>query len=569
MNQTAALKAFCDRKFGMFIHWGLYSVPGGRHNGRTMDQIGEWFQSYFRMPGAEYAKFAEQFNPVNFDADEWIRKAADAGFKYIVFTSKHHDGFSMFDTKVSDYNVVKMTPFGRDPLKELRLACEKYGLKLGIYYSHDLDWHEKDGGDPGPGTGLNCGVMPVSNVWDFPDYENKNFAGYFYGKVIPQVTELLTNYGEVCELWFDYPASIKPEFSRELRDLVKLLQPDCMINERIGNGFHDFGGLGDNQLLAGKAQMPVEACGTLNDTWAFKYDDHNWKSTEQIIDQLISLTDKNANYLLNVGPMPDGSFTKETDNILAGIGRWIKGREHAVFATKPNPFVQDFDFAYCTVSGCTLNMFLRKKLQKIELNGIYSKVCSCSGGVAFEQHGDKLLLTVSGQACTGFLPLISIVFNEPPKVTDRITVQNGCLLLGMNNAKIVVPGEPDRIWPFLFSSGQIGNWLFMEDYLEWDVTFLKAGKYRVLVRTAPGWMQQWDGPNREMAVCWNSGSPLTGVLKMDADCSTQHEPQYESCLGIMEITEPLHGKIRLKNVRINSEQAGKLYFKSVRLIPEQ
>ena len=131
---TNAIQAFCDRKFGMFIHWGLYALPGGRHNGKVMEPIGEWFQSYFRMPNEEYAKFAAKFNPVKFNADEWIRKAAEAGIRYIVFTTKHHDGFCMYDTKVSDYNIVKMTPFGRDPLRELQHACEKYGVKLGVYY---------------------------------------------------------------------------------------------------------------------------------------------------------------------------------------------------------------------------------------------------------------------------------------------------------------------------------------------------------------------------------------------------------------------------------------------------
>ena len=294
----------------MFIHWGLYALPGGRHNGKAMETIGEWFQSYFRMPNAEYAEFAPKFNPVKFNADDWIRKASAAGVKYIVFTTKHHDGFCMYDTKVSDYNIVKMTPFGRDPLRELQHACAKYGVKLGIYYSHHLDWHEKDGGDPAPERGLNCGHMHWGNDWDFPNRSEKNFANYFYGKVIPQITELLTNYGEICELWCDCPMDIKPEFSQALRAHVKKLQPDCMINSRIGNNCQDFVGLGDNQLLTNKLAYPVESPGTLNNTWGFKYDDHNWKSTEQVITQLISLTEKNANYLLNVGPTAEGEFRR-------------------------------------------------------------------------------------------------------------------------------------------------------------------------------------------------------------------------------------------------------------------
>lgn len=202
------IKEFSSRKFGMFIHWGLYAVPGGRWNGVVMPCIGEWFQSYFRMPGKEYEKFAGQFNPVKFDADEWMRKAAAAGVTYIVFTSKHHDGFAMYDTKVSDYSIVKRTPFRRDPLKELSDACRKYGIKLGIYYSHNLDWHEMDADSPDPALALNVEGMHLGNDWDFPDNAKKDFSRYFYGKVIPQVTELLTNYGKVWELWFDCPLNI-------------------------------------------------------------------------------------------------------------------------------------------------------------------------------------------------------------------------------------------------------------------------------------------------------------------------------------------------------------------------
>ncbi len=565
---SSSIKAFRDRKLGMFIHWGLYAVPGGRHNGEIMNHIGEWFQSYFRMPNEEYAKFAERFRAENFSADDWIRKAADAGFKYIVFTAKHHDGFSMFDTAVSDYNVVKMTPFGRDPLKELQLACEKYGVKLGIYYSHDLDWHEKDGGDPGPGTPLNCGVAPVSNVWDFPDYESKNFAAYFYGKVIPQIMELMMNYGEVCELWCDYPASIQPQFSKELREVVKTFQPDCMINERIGNGYHDFAGLGDNELLYCKSSVPVESPGTLNDTWGFKYDDHNWKSTEQIVQQFISLVEKNANYLLNVGPMPDGRFTPETDAILSGLGSWLRGKEDTVYGAEPSPYAGGLNHAYCTVSGNNLNLFLKENVASLELNGVESKVCACSGSVAFEQDGGRLKLQIPEDFYNTFLPLLRITFDEPPQITDELSSGS---ILGMSQAKIVVPGEPpDRCWPFLFHNGVIGNWMYTQDTLEWDdVKFPAAGQYRVFITTmTEKHGPPWDG-RREMAVSRNGKELLTGILTPDRDLSDPYRNMYETDFGVIRIEEPLSGKIIFRTHRIDSEAAEKLKFVSIRFSERQ
>ncbi len=575
---TNAMKAFCDRKFGMFIHWGLYALPGGRHNGKVMEHIGEWFQSYFRMPNEEYAKFARDFNPVKFNADDWIRKAADAGIKYIVFTTKHHDGFCMYDTKVSDYNIVKMTPFGRDPLRELQHACAKYGVKLGVYYSHHLDWHEKDGGDPAPERGLNCGGMHWGNDWDFPNRSEKNFANYFYGKVIPQITELLTNYGEICELWCDCPMDIKPEFSQALRAHVKKLQPDCMINSRIGNNCQDFVGLGDNQLLSNKLAYPVESPGTLNNTWGFKYDDHNWKSTEQVITQLISLTEKNANYLLNVGPTAEGEFTPETDRIFAGIADWIRDKKDAIHASSPNPFPQELDFAFCTVKDNTLNLFLKKTPAELSLNGIRGKVVSAS--VGFEQNGGRITLKLpdfQGQ----FLPLVKLTFDSVPEITQTIIPQNGGMVLGMSIGTIhegkSENGESREVideaavthtvtdHAKLDRDGTICDWNNTEDSVTWEIEFPEGGDYEVSIVTQTRWRNQpWNG-GRVMEVTWN-GQSVSGILNKDESFPSPYHTKYASHLGTLKISAGERGLLTLKTLRIDSEDAGRLNLSSVRLL---
>lgn len=575
---TNAMKAFCDRKFGMFIHWGLYALPGGRHNGKVMEHIGEWFQSYFRMPNEEYAKFARDFNPVKFNADDWIRKAADAGIKYIVFTTKHHDGFCMYDTKVSDYNIVKMTPFGRDPLRELQHACAKYGVKLGVYYSHHLDWHEKDGGDPAPERGLNCGGMHWGNDWDFPNRSEKNFANYFYGKVIPQITELLTNYGEICELWCDCPMDIKPEFSQALRAHVKKLQPECMINSRIGNNCQDFVGLGDNQLLSNKLAYPVESPGTLNNTWGFKYDDHNWKSTEQVITQLISLTEKNANYLLNVGPTAEGEFTPETDRIFAGIADWIRDKKDAIHASSPNPFPQELDFAFCTVKDNTLNLFLKKTPAELSLNGIRGKVVSAS--VGFEQNGGRITLKLpdfQGQ----FLPLVKLTFDSVPEITQTIIPQNGGMVLGMSIGTIhegkSENGESREVideaavthtvtdHAKLDRDGTICDWNNTEDSVTWEIEFPEGGDYEVSIVTQTRWRNQpWNG-GRVMEVTWN-GQSVSGILNKDESFPSPYHTKYASHLGTLKISAGERGLLTLKTLRIDSEDAGRLNLSSVRLL---
>src|SRR5450759_2976442 len=181
-----------DARFGLFIHWGLYSVLSGDWKGKRMEYLGEWIMSKFRIPNAEYSQLARQFNPQAFDADEWVRLAKATGMRYLVFTAKHHEGFAMYHSKCDPYNIVDATPFGRDPLKELAEACQRHGLTLGLYYSQDLDWHEPNGGDPGPDVVDNFG-MSWGNDWDFPNYPVKNYAQYFNAKVKPQIRELLTH----------------------------------------------------------------------------------------------------------------------------------------------------------------------------------------------------------------------------------------------------------------------------------------------------------------------------------------------------------------------------------------
>jgi alpha-L-fucosidase len=267
-----------------------------------------------------------------FNADEWIKLAKDAGMKYFVFTSKHHDGFAMFHSKADKYNVVDATPFGRDVVAELAEACYKHGLKFGLYYSQELDWHHPHGGGyDQPST--SCAGVSWDNSWDYPDRSKKDFSICFEEKIKPQVTELLQNYGDLCLMWFDVPHTISKEQSLELNQLVKTLQPDCLINSRIGNGAYDYVSLGDNEY---PEEMPreslkdvdmndthgfkyspyglYETAGTLNGSWSFKYYDQNWITPEQVIARREKLNGLGINYLLNVGPDGLGripSFSKE------------------------------------------------------------------------------------------------------------------------------------------------------------------------------------------------------------------------------------------------------------------
>lgn len=319
-------KWFQNAKFGLMIHWGLYSVIGGEWKNRRMPHIGEWAQSYFRIPNREYHQLTKVFHPVFFNADQWVKLAKEAGMTYLIVTSKHHEGFAMYQSKVSDFNVCSQTPYGKDIIAEFAESCAKYGLKFGVYYSQELDWSHKDGGGywsrkENKIPQKNCGEMDWDNSWDFPDRDKKDFSVCFEEKIKPQVTELVKNYGDISIIWFDTPFVITREQSLELYHLVKNYQPDCLVNSRIGNGVGDYGSAGDNQINCRKSNSLYEVPATLNDTWGYKSYDNHWKSAEQILETKKKLNDQGINYLLNVGPDYLGRIPAPALDILKQVGK--------------------------------------------------------------------------------------------------------------------------------------------------------------------------------------------------------------------------------------------------------
>ena len=310
---------FREAKYGMMAHFGIYSMLGGEWRGKRSMNYAEWIQSACAIPNAEYEMLAKNFNPVYFNADEWIRLVCDAGMKYFVITSKHHDGFALFRSKADPFNVVDFSLFRRDIIEELANACAKHNVKFGLYYSQELDWHHPHGGGYTHHGG--CSGVSWDNTWDYPDQSKKDFSICFEEKIKPQVKEILTQYGELCLIWFDVPHTITPAQSVELQQMVHHYQPECLINSRIGNGAYDYVSLGDNEIpdnppeevkqstdlnaLGGYKYSPYglyETAGTMNHSWGFRVCDQNWKSAEQIRAQREKLNGMGVNYLLNVGP---------------------------------------------------------------------------------------------------------------------------------------------------------------------------------------------------------------------------------------------------------------------------
>lgn len=316
-------KWFKEAKMGLMIHWGLYSILGGEWNGQRIKTIGEWAMHRFQISIKEYEALANIFNPIYFNAEEWVRLAKKAGMEYIVVTSKHHDGFCLFKSDVDDYNSADRPPFGRDIIAEIAAACKKYNLKLGIYYSQCLDWHEMHGGGYTKLIYHEGREIPCywGNTWDFPNNEQKDYKICFEKKIKPQLKELLTKYGDLCLIWFDTAMSEQTkEQSQELYDLVRKYQPGCLVNTRLGNGLGDYVSCGDNMLPEKHTEMLMESPITLNNTWGYKTFDNDWKSADKVLDILHKCNDHGANLLLNVGPDYLGRIPAPAVDVLQKLG---------------------------------------------------------------------------------------------------------------------------------------------------------------------------------------------------------------------------------------------------------
>ena len=337
-----AYKQWHQNKFSMFIHFGLYSVYGGVYNGKPVTfGYSEQIQSFAGIFSDWYGDTALEFDPVKFNADEIVALAKEAGMRSIVITTKHHDGFCMFKTATTDYNSVDATPSKRDYVKELSDACRRGGINFAIYFSL-IDWHFPHAY---PISSHNC---------DFITPQHHEFTK-------AQVTELLTNYGPVSELWFDM-GSNRPEQSKELYELVHKLQPNCMVSGRLGNGWYDFAVMADNKYPEGALQAPWQSAASMFDeTWSYrswqKRGDKHEKAMEKLR-SLINVVSHGGNFLLNIGPRGDGSVVEFESDVLKEIGAWLKQNGEAIYGTEASPFRENFAWGTSTRKGNKLYLIL-------------------------------------------------------------------------------------------------------------------------------------------------------------------------------------------------------------------
>ncbi|WP_211259738.1 alpha-L-fucosidase [Pseudalgibacter alginicilyticus] len=333
-----------DSKFGMFIHWGAYSIIGGERGTKIAGGGAEWAMDKLDYTVEEYEKFPEMFNPVMFDADAWVTMAKNAGMKYIVLTSKHHEGFGLWDSKVSDYDVIDKSPFKRDIVKELAEACKKQGIKFCLYYSI-VDWHHPQ---------AQGNLFPNYNIsqHDDPSVVNPEFPKYYENYMKPQVGELLKNYGDIGVVWFDgdWISDYTTEMGKDLYKYIRDIQPNTIVNNRVDKGRMGMEGMNAEGNFAGDFGTPEqeipdtgidsdwEACMTMNGSWGYKPSDNNWKSSEDLIQKLVDIVSKGGNFLLNIGPDGFGRFPAESIRRLDAMGEWTKKNGEAIYGAKASPY---------------------------------------------------------------------------------------------------------------------------------------------------------------------------------------------------------------------------------------
>lgn len=333
---------FRDAKYGMFVHWGIFAVTAGEWEGKSTG-FAEYVKWKLKVPAAEYAAVAQKFNPTQFDADQWAQLAKDAGMKYLVITAKHHDGFAMFASQASPFNVVDATPWKRDPMKELAAACAKRGIKFCFYYSHAADWNEPDAGG--------------ANTLDFStDPDKRDFDAYFNRKAIPQVQELLSNYGEIGYLWFDWPTPyMTPERATRMASAIRQLQPNTLVNSRLGpkepkkfkdlkKVAWDIKSMGDNQVPPAVVPGVWETAATLNEAWGYTNKEKNKaKPAKEVCFSLVDAVSKGGNYLLNVGPDSSGVIPEPQQQSLREVGAWLQTNGEAIYGAGPTVFGSEFE----------------------------------------------------------------------------------------------------------------------------------------------------------------------------------------------------------------------------------
>ena len=557
--QEDRLKWFKDAKFGMVIHWGPYSRLGGEWNGKKEPpghSISEWIMKDFKIPVREYRDLAHQMNPVKFDAHEWVRLAKATGMKYIIITAKHHDGFAMYHSKVSKYNIVDWTSFGRDPLKELSDACAAAGIKFCVYYSHREDWDH-----PG-GYGNN---WDYDNDWGEDLFQKEKFNKYLEEKAKPQLRELLTNYGPLGLVWFDR-GMFTEEQGREFVKIVHDLQPDCLINSRVGNYnqelLGDYQSMNDNGMPPGGLGEYWESIQTLNKTWGYSKFDTMWKSPATVIQRLVEIASRGGNYALNIGPTGEGEIPGATVDIFNKVGPWVQRNGESIYGTSANPF-PGLSWGYATVKGSKVYLFVRDwpKNGELKLPGLKNAVKSASFLIdpsvklPVKQAGNITGIDLPSTAPDNPITVVVLEIEGTPRVDAPVVAVDTAGKIELNYLTAITHGKAKT--RFNRKGGfHISKWTGPEDAVDWDIQVDKPGIFKVTISYAAN--KEWEDKPYEITV---GSISLKRVVVYTGNLFEYHSLP----AGDVNFTKP--GKYTLSVRPLSPGDSYLMYLNSITLLP--
>ncbi|QYM78610.1 alpha-L-fucosidase [Horticoccus luteus] len=492
---------FTAAHYGMFIHWGLFSVPAGVYHGKPFDRgsagngLSEWIMFNAHIPVAEYAGYASQFNPVKFDADAWVRLAKDAGMKYIVITTKHHEGFAMFHSKVSGFNIYDATPFHRDPLKELAAACARQGVRLGLYYSQAQDWHHPGGAARTVGQPM-AGGDPEQGHWD--PAQDGDFDQYLDQVAAPQIRELLTRYGKISTFWWDTPVGMTSTRAARLAPLLQLqpgiISNNRLLNPRVPNAFSGDTETPEQYIPAtGMKGRLFEVCMTMNDSWGYKANDHNWKSAEDLTRKLIDVVSKGGNLLLNVGPDAEGVIPAASVKRLRESGRWVHAHAESIYGTTASLF-RRLSWGRSTTKGNVLflHIFQWPVDGRLLVPGLKTPIARATlldqpdFALSARDTAAGAVLSLPAKTPNKIAAVIKLEFHGAPVVDQPLPAPDthGVILLPASLAAVVNAYDDNASLRTEGSDAVIGGWSKAGTRLNWEFATSLAATFVITAEVA-------------------------------------------------------------------------------------